>query len=270
MRLRMLVFIWIMVIHNHAIAGAPHSGDMTAKSAIAIDAKTGNVLYAKKTILRHPPASTTKIVTGIVAIEMTDRFDRMVVVSKNAASVPLSKIGLHEGDRITVDELLLGSLLKSGNDAAVALAESIAGSEKAFVTLMNKKVKDIGAKNTHFINSTGLPGKGQYTTVSDLVKIMDYAMKNPKFAEIVGTRIAVIEPEGKKVLLRNTNKLLWMYDGATGGKTGYTKVAKHCFVGEASKNGSSVIIALLGSKNLWEDARLLFEKGFDIISRRML
>ncbi len=99
MRLRMLVFIWIMVIHSHAIAGAPPSGDMTAKSAIAIDAKTGNVLYAKKTILRHPPASTTKIVTGIVAIEMTDRFDRMVVVSKNAASVPLSKIGLHEGDR---------------------------------------------------------------------------------------------------------------------------------------------------------------------------
>lgn len=242
--------------------------ELTAKAAIAIDANTGTVLYAKNPYLKSPPASTAKVMTALLTLEKSD-IEKMVKVSTTASAASGSRLKLSKGDKVKTEELLYGLLLKSANDAAVALAESVAGSEPNFVRLMNKKAKELGAKNTHFINASGLPGMGQYTTVTDLSIIMKEALKEPFLAEISRTRVAVIELGNgeRKIALRNHNKLLWIYEGAEGGKTGYTISARHCFVGEASRDAKRVIIAILGSKKLWKDATFLFDKGFKILSR---
>ncbi len=244
-----------------------YADELTAKAAIAIDADTGTILYAKNLHLKRPPASTAKLMTAIIALEKSN-IEKLVEVSKNASSSSGSRLKLNAGDKVKTEELLYALLLKSANDAAIALSESVAGSEANFVGLMNKKAKELGAKNTHFINASGLPGKGQYTTVSDLSIIMMRALKEPFLAEVMRTRVAVIEIDNgeRKIALRNHNKLLWMYEGAEGGKTGYTVSARHCFVGEASKDSKRVIIAILGGRKLWEDAAFLFDKGFRILS----
>jgi len=246
-----------------------HADELTAKAAIAIDADTGMILYAKNPYLKRPPASTAKVMTALVTLERSS-LERPVKISGRAALAPPSKINLNKGDIVTTEELLYALLLKSANDAAIALAEGVAESETAFVKLMNKKAKELGARDTRFINASGLPGEGQYTTVYDLSIIMREALREPFLQEVLKTRVAVIEVENgeRRVALRNHNKLLWMYDGAEGGKTGYTARARHCFVGEASRNTERVIIAILGSKRLWDDCRFLFDKGFDILSKK--
>ena len=171
-----------------------------------------------------------------------------------------------KGDRVSVEQLLYAALIKSANDAAVALAEAVAGSEKDFVKLMNQKAISIGAENTSFSNSTGLPGPGQYITVLDLSTIMRYALGYPKLREIIGTPVAEISTEkGKKVLLKNTDKLLWSDRNLIGGKTGYTFEAGHCFVCAAERQNKRIIVALLKSpsrKLLWKEAEELIDKGF--------
>lgn len=245
-----------------------YADELTAKAAIAIDAHTGMMLYAKNPYLKSPPASTAKVMTALITLERS-KLEKMVAISSRATSAPPSKVGLNEGDSVQTEDLLYALLLESANDAAVALAESVAGSERAFVNLMNKRAKGLGAKHTHFINASGLPGKGQYTTVYDLSLILKEAIKNPFISEVLKTRVAVIDLEGgqRKVALRNHNKLLWMYDGAEAGKTGYTISARHCFVGEASKDMEMVIIAVLGSRRLWDDCSFLLDKGFNILSK---
>ncbi len=159
--------------------------------------------------LRLPPASTTKLITAIVAIE-NENLSKVVTISKNASHAAPSKAGFKKGDRITIEGLLYAALLESANDAAVALAEAVAGSEKQFVSLMNQKALAIGARDTKFINANGLPGSGQYTTALDLSKILNYALKVPKLREIIGTPEAQITTErGRIFYLRSTDKLLW-------------------------------------------------------------
>ncbi len=236
-----------------------------SRAAVAINASTGKVLFSKNPNRRLPPASTTKLMTAIVVIENQD-LSRVVTVGKNACQVDPSKLGFKEGDTITVEGLLYAALMNSANDAAVALAEAIAGSEKRFVQLMNRKARSIGARNTKFINSTGLPGPGQHTTALDLSRIMNYVMKYPKLREIMGTpEILIKTEEGKFFLLKNTDKLLWSDEKVIGGKTGYTRSAKHCFVCAAGNETKTVIIALLGSpsrKQLWTDTERLISRLF--------
>jgi serine-type D-Ala-D-Ala carboxypeptidase (penicillin-binding protein 5/6) len=241
---------------------------ITARAAVAMEACTGRVLYGKHPERRLPPASTTKLMTAIVAIEKTD-LDAVVTISKNASLVRSLKAGFKQGDRVSVEKLLYAALIRSANDAAVALAEAIAGSEKDFVELMNQKAISIGAKNTKFINSTGLPGPHQYTTALDLSKIMRCVLSYPKLKEIIATpAIDLSTDKGEILSLKNTDKLLWSDGDLIGGKTGYTLRAGHCFVCAAEREKEVIIVALLGSssrKHLWKDAEALIDKGFQII-----
>ncbi len=235
---------------------------IACRAAVVMDGSTGEVLYAKNPDRQLPPASTTKLMTAIVAIENKDLSD-IVEISKHASHVSPTKAGFKEGDKVMIEGLLYAALLSSANDAAVALAESAAGSEERFVQLMNKKTMAIGVTNTRFINATGLPGPGQHTTASDLSKIMLYVLKYPKLKEIIGTSIMrVATEEGKTFFIKNTDKLLWSDEEIIGGKTGFTYTAGHCFVGAADRNTKTIIVSILGSPSrraLWKAAGILLQ-----------
>lgn len=244
------------------------SQTINSRSAIVMDMSTERILYAKKPERRLPPASTAKLMTAIVAMEKADLSD-VVTISKNASQVRPSKVGFQKGDKVTVEKLLYAALITSANDAAVALAEAVAGSEKHFVHLMNQKATSIGAKDTKFINSTGLPGAQQYTTASDLSRIMRCALSYSKIKEIIGIpAVELLTEKGKLLFLKNTNELLWSDENLIGGKTGYTFRAGHCFVGAAERENEEIIIVLLGSpsrRRLWKETEILIDKGFQII-----
>ncbi|MGA2517301.1 MAG: D-alanyl-D-alanine carboxypeptidase family protein [Thermodesulfobacteriota bacterium] len=241
---------------------------MDARSAVIREASTGRVLYAKNPDLRLPPASTAKLMTAILVIEKANLND-VVTISKNASRVRPLKAGFKKGDKVTVEELLYAALIKSANDAAVALAEVVAGSEENFVCLMNQKTAVLGAKDTQFINATGLPGPRQYTTAFDLSTIMVSALSYPKLREIIGTPVAEFSTrDGRHLSLKNTDKLLWSDECVIGGKTGYTFTAGHCFVGAAEREKATIIVALLGSPSrnrLWKETEALIDKGFQMI-----
>jgi D-alanyl-D-alanine carboxypeptidase (penicillin-binding protein 5/6) len=239
-----------------------------SRSAIVMDMSTERILYAKNPERRLPPASTAKLMTAIVAMEKADLSD-VVTISKNASQVRPSKVGFEKGDKVTLEKLLYAALITSANDAAVALAEAVAGSEKHFVHLMNQKTTSIGAKDTKFINSTGLPGAQQYTTALDLSRIMRCALGYPKIKQIIGTPTAeLLTEKGKILFLKNTDELLWSDETLIGGKTGYTFRGGHCFVCAAERENEEIIIVLLGSpsrRHLWKETEILIDKGFQII-----
>jgi len=235
-----------------------------SRAAITIDASTGEILFSKNSKRRLPPASTTKLMTVILAVENED-LSKVVKISKKASHAAPSKAGFKEADRVTIEGLIYAALLESANDATVALAEAIAGSEKRFVSLMNQKALAIGARDTKFINSNGLPGSGQYTTALDLSKILNYALKIPKLREIIGTPVAQITTENGRVFyLRSTDKLLWSDEKVIGGKTGYTRKAGHCFVCAAQSETKTILVAILGSpsrRDLWTDTKILISRN---------
>jgi len=242
--------------------------DILSRSVVVLDASTGKMLYAKNPSLRRHPASTTKLMTSIIAVENTS-LSGQATISRNASHVQPHKAGFKEGDQVTVEQLLYAALLGSANDAAVALSETVAGSEENFVALMNNKAIDIGAEDTRFVNSNGLPGNSQYTTAYDLARIMRYALKYQTLRDIIGTRVTDITTEnGDSIFLKNTNKLLWSEEDILGGKTGYTRKAMHCFVCAAERNNHTVIVAILGSPsrdNLWKESEMLISKGFELL-----
>jgi D-alanyl-D-alanine carboxypeptidase (penicillin-binding protein 5/6) len=243
--------------------------EINSQAAVVMNASTGEVLIAKNSEDLLPPASTVKLMTAIIVMEKAN-LSEIVTISQKAAHARPFKVGFKKGDRVTIETLLFAALLKSANDAAVALAEAIAGSEENFVPFMNEKAARIGAINTRFINATGLPGIGQFITALDLSKILKYAMSYPKLRGILATPSAEVSTEkGKAIFLKNTDKLLWSDEDVIGGKTGYTNSAKHCFVFAAERDGETVIVSLLGSptrKNLWKEAKKLADKGFEKIA----
>jgi D-alanyl-D-alanine carboxypeptidase (penicillin-binding protein 5/6) len=242
--------------------------NIRSRSVVVMDASTGKILYAKNPYLRRLPASTTKLMTSIIAVENASPSER-VTISRHASHVSPHKVGFKEGDQVTVKQLLYAALVDSANDAAVALSEGVAGSETNFVSLMNAKARSIGADNTRFINSNGLPGRGQYTTAYDLAKIMGYALRHQTLKKIIGTRETdITTEEGDSISLTNTNKLLWNDEDMIGGKTGYTRRAMHCFVCAAERENRTLIVAVLGSpsrNNLWRESETLINKGFDLL-----
>ncbi|MDH4231920.1 MAG: D-alanyl-D-alanine carboxypeptidase [Nitrospirota bacterium] len=254
----------------HLMAGAAESSeDLQSRAAVVMDAATGRVLYAKNPELRLMPASTTKLMTALVVIEKANLKD-IVTVSRRAAYTAPTRSGLKPGDKVTIETLLYAALMKSANDAAVALAEAVAGSEENFVQMMNRKALAIGANDTHFINANGLPGAGQYITAFDLSKIMRHAIKYPVLKEILGTRITEISTEtGKTMFIKNTNKLLWSDEDVLGGKTGYTNQARHCFVCAGERDKDTLIVALLGSPRrelLWRETEELMTFGSKVLN----
>jgi serine-type D-Ala-D-Ala carboxypeptidase (penicillin-binding protein 5/6) len=195
-----------------------------------MDAATGKIIYQKEADLRLPPASTTKIMTAILTLESGRSLQEKFTVSKAATRVPASKLYLRPGQSLTVEELLYGIMLASANDAAVVLAEGVAGSVERFGELMTKRAHELGATNSHFTNPHGLTATDHYSTAKDLAILFRYAMKNQTFREIVQTKFSSVTSTAtvrkkvvpRRISVRNHNRLLWNYDGAIGGKTGYT------------------------------------------------
>lgn len=235
---------------------------LTARSAIVMDTVTGQILYERDIDARRYPASTTKMMTLIVALEH-GKLDDIVTVSKNAEGVEGSTLWLVQGDKIPLGELLTGMMMHSGNDATVAVAEHIAGSVPAFVRMMNDKAEELGANSTHFMNPNGLPDEKHYTTAYDLAKIAAYGYSLPHFEEIVGKQEVLydwVKDPAKK--LRNENQMLWLYRGANGVKTGYTDAAGRCLVSAARRDGMQLVAVVLDSYYMWNDSIALLDYGF--------
>lgn len=236
-----------------------------------MDAATGRVLYAKNPEHFLMPASTTKLMTALVVLDNV-RLTDVVTVSRKASRTAPMRVGLKEGDKVTIEALLHAALIKSANDAAVALAEAVAGSEEEFVKLMNKKAVEIGAENTKFINANGLPGKGQHITAHDLAKIMRVAILSPVLTEILNKRITEVATlSGRTALITNTNKLLWHDEDIVVGKTGYTRQARHCFVCAGARKNETIIVAVLGAPSrglLWKESENLMAFGSKVMDRQ--
>ena len=236
-----------------------------ASAAVLIEADSSAVLFSKRHDLRRAPASTTKMMTAIVALEKGD-LSKEIKVSRLAAGTPGSTIRLRAGDRLSLKELLEGMMLCSGNDGSMAVAEGVAGNVNAFVSLMNLKAKEIGAINTNFKNPHGLRAPSHYTTALDLALIARYAMTNPKFAQLVSKKTATLrwsDDQNKVVPIRNTNRLLWYLEGADGVKTGTTNEAGRCLVASACREGRRFIAVVLNSGDRWGDCARLLEYGFN-------
>jgi serine-type D-Ala-D-Ala carboxypeptidase (penicillin-binding protein 5/6) len=223
-----------------------------AKSAILIERDTGTVLYEKNAHEKLPPASMTKIMTMLLIMEAIDKgeltLDEKVRASDYAASMGGSQIFLEPGEEMTVDELLRGIAIGSGNDASVAMAERIAGSEEAFVEMMNKKAKELGLKNTSFKNSTGLPAEDHYSSAYDMAMIAKELLKYEQITKYTGKYEDYLrENTDKKFWLVNTNRLVKFYPGVDGVKTGFTNEAKYCLTATAKKDNMRVIAVVFGA-----------------------
>lgn len=244
--------------------------NLRAKSALLMDAQSGKIYYQKNARVRRAPASTTKIVTVLVAIELGNLED-MVTVSENVTEVRGASLGLKPGEVIKLRDLLYGALLKSANDACVAIAEHLCGNEENFVWVMNEKAKEIGALETHFVNCHGLDTEEHYSTAYDLALIGRAAMENATFRELVKTpRIYIKSTQGKKEKVRillSKNRLLTTFEGSDGVKTGFTNGAGYCLVSSASRMGNRMIAVVLGDKNRWQDAKILLTAGFDYLQK---
>lgn len=240
------------------------SRDNSARAAVIMDVNSGRILYSKNMNEKLAMASTTKIMTTLVAIE-SGRLDEIVTVSKKASYTEGSSVYLREGEKHSVHDLLYAIMLRSGNDAAVAVAEHIGGSVEGFAEQMNRKAREIGAMDTHFVNPHGLDAEGHYTTAHDLALITSYALKNPVFAEIARCKKKVIEGppnESWDRVMVNKNKMLWQFEGGDGVKTGYTKKAGRCLVSSATRNGMQLVCVVLNCGPMWDDSAALLEYGF--------
>lgn len=225
---------------------------VTAPSAVILEPHSGKLLFSKAPHRRQPPASTAKVITALVTLDSLS-LNGWVTVSPLVTAAEPSKLYLRSGEELQVRDLLKAVLMNSANDAARALAVEIAGSERAFAALMNEKARLLGAANTHFINASGLPGEGQYSTAYDLALIMREAMKNPFIASILKQRRAVIETSaGRRYYLKSHNKML-LRGRDVFGKTGYTRRARYCFVGWIHGGRQDLVVAMLGSRKLWDD-----------------
>jgi D-alanyl-D-alanine carboxypeptidase (penicillin-binding protein 5/6) len=265
------VLFWVLafsLLTNILSPSASFTQTIKARAAVVMDAISGRVLLSKNPDILLPPASTTKLLTAMITMEQANLWDS-VAISKNASRAPQYKMGLKAGEKVSIELLLYAALLKSSNDAAVALAEAVGGSEECFVQLMNEKVVSLGAYNTRFVNPHGLPGPNQYTTAYDLAQIMIHAMGYPKIREIIGTPVASFSTEkGKPLFLTNTDKLLWSDEDLVGGKTGFTQTAGHCFVCVAERENKTIVVSILGSPNrktLWKETQALIDKGFQLL-----
>lgn len=230
---------------------------LSAEKAILMDAATGRVLFEKNADERSLIASTTKIMTALVVCEQCNVLDRMRI-PKEAVGIEGSSMYLQEGEVLTIQELLYGLMLHSGNDAAVALAIYCGGTVEGFAEMMNDKARVLGMTQSHFENPNGLDSPGHYSTARDLAILASYAMENPIFYKTVSAKTVTV---GNRYL-RNHNKLLWQVEGADGVKTGYTKAAGRILVSSATRDGRRLIAVTINAPDDWRDHAALLEEGF--------
>lgn len=255
------LLIFSLLIMQNALAA-----DLSARAAVLIDGKSGKVLFEKNKDERLPMASTTKIMTGLLACE-SKKMKKVVTVSPVASGTEGSSLWLEPGEKQTLENLTYGLMLRSGNDAAVAIAEYLGGSTEAFALMMNERAKKIGVQNTGFQNPNGLDAEGHFTTAYDLALISREAMKNKKFRKIVSTKSKTIPWESSEWdrSLTNHNKMLWRYEGCNGIKTGFTKKSGRCLVTSAKRGKTELICVTLNAPDDWNDHTKMLDYGFETL-----
>ncbi len=258
------IFLLVFYTGSAVSMAAGEQPGIAAKSSIVLEATTKRVLSSSNADQKLPMASTTKVMTALLAVEKGNLED-IVTIGPNASGVEGSSIWLGVGEKMKLEDLLYGLMLSSGNDAAVAIAEHIGGNVENFVALMNQRAKELGANNTNFVNPNGLPNGQHYTTAFDLALIAAHAMNNEKFKTIVSTQTKRIPWEGHEWdrALRNKNKILWRYDGGNGVKTGYTKEAGRCLVASAERDGMQIVSVVLNCGDMFGQSEKLLDYGFN-------
>ena len=266
-------FICWVLLHQPVMAAIPALPTVEGEAIILIDADTGQVLGAKNPDVKLPMASTTKIMTALIALEKGS-LDDTITLSEEAALQEGSSMYTSPGESYSLEEMLYGLMLNSGNDAAWALAEHIGGSVSSFVEAMNERARELGAVHTHFANPSGLPDPQHYSTARDLALIAKAAMEREDFRRIVSTKARNVPWPVKDTdkLLINHNRLLWRYEGADGIKTGYTNEARQCLVASATRGDQRLIAVVLKSEgnSVWTDAEQLCDWGFANFANRVL
>jgi D-alanyl-D-alanine carboxypeptidase (penicillin-binding protein 5/6) len=257
-----LPVLWIVLVFVSP-AYAQAVPEITAEAAVLMDLDTGEVLYGKQEHERRPPASLTKVMTGYIAARAQSMMKQEVTISELAAQTGESSLNLKAEDVLYFEELLYGAMLKSANDACVAIAEHMSGSEAVFVEDMNLQACLLGCANTRFQNTNGLPAEDHYSSAYDLALMTRAAMQIPQFAHIVQTQThTVLWQDGRKLGIRNTNRLLREYPGAIGVKTGTTNEAGQCLIAVAEKDEKRLVVVVLKSKNRFYDATVLLDYAF--------
>lgn len=245
------------------LSGVSLSVPVSAQSAILTEAETGAVLFEKNADVRLPMASTTKIMTALVALELAAP-ETLITIPREAVGTEGSSVYLFEGEQLTLEQLLWALLLASANDAAVAIAYGVSGGIEPFVARMNEKAAELGLRDTHFANPHGLDAPDHYTTARELAVIARAALENDKIREMVATRKTTIPhnaTDGVRLLV-NHNKLLRTYPGAIGVKTGFTKRSGRCLVSAAERDGVRLIALTLNAPSDWKDHRAMLDRGF--------
>lgn len=265
-RFSALFFCFILLINIVVLAEEPK---VNAISAVVVDGDTGRILWGKNENKPMAMASTTKIMTALVALENSD-ITKETTVSKNATLASPVKMHLSVGEKMTIEQLLYAMMLKSYNDSAVAVAEAVGGSVEKFCTMMNEKAKEIGCSDTVFETPNGLDKGNHHSTAEDMSKIGVYALKNQKLMEIMNTRNYTFKSSKTTYSFVNKDRLLSEYEGAIGMKTGFTGKAGHCFVGAANRGNITLVSVVLasgwgtaGKSRKWIDTKALLNYGFN-------
>ena len=258
-----VILVLLISLTGEAYAAEPR---LAGEGAILIDLSTGQCLYEKNADEQMYPASTTKMLTALLALKYGNLED-MVTIGPGVRGTAGTSIYLVEGEELVLDDLVRAMMLNSANDAAVAIAEHVGGSVESFALMMNDEARRIGAVNSHFVNPNGLHADNHYSTARDLSLIAREAIKDQRFRELIATRTGTIPREDPEVVtdLWNTNRLLWTYEGASGIKTGYTDKAKRCLVGTAERDGRELLTVVLKNEeqSVWSDTTSLLNYGFN-------
>ncbi len=243
-----MLVLAVILSFTKAVEANSDAEELETNSRIALiyDRASGQILYEKNGKKQTPMASTTKIMTAIVVLENAD-LTETVTINAKAAGIGGSRLGLKKNDKITVNDLLYGLMLRSGNDAAVALAIHVGGSIEGFANMMNEKAKEMGLTNSHFVVPHGLDNEGHFTTAYELAKMADYALKIDKFREIVSTKLTTININGYPKAINNTNQLLGSISGVYGVKTGFTNGAGRCLVTACKRGELDIITVIIGA-----------------------
>jgi len=262
-----LLLLAVLLLFPHlSLCGTAQSNDtpdVSAQSAVLIEAESGNVAFEKNAHQRLPIASTTKIITALTALQLAAP-ETLISVDAEAVGVEGSSVYLTEGEQLTLEQLLYALLLESANDAAVAIAIGLCESVEAFAAQMNRIVEELGLKDTHFVNPHGLDHEEHYSTAYEMAILTRHAMKNERLKTIVSTRKTTIphgDTEGARLLV-NHNKLLRLYDGCIGVKTGFTKRSGRCLLSAAEREGVTLIAVTLNAPSDWNDHTAMLDYGF--------
>lgn len=265
----MAVFLMVSVLMP---VGSVQAGPaVNAKAYVLMEASTGRVLLENNRDAKLPMASTTKIMTCLLAVENGNMED-IVTIPKEAVGLEGTSIYLREGEQVAFSDLVYGLMLASGNDAAAAIAIHIAGSIEGFAQMMNEKARQIGAVNSNFVTPNGLPDDNHYTTAYDLALISSYAMQNEKFCEIVGTTKKDLpeDDDSPARYLRSKNKILYQYEGGNGIKTGFTKAAGKCLSAGAKRDSMQLVAVVLNDYDMFIDCMALLDYGFEHYAMRQV